>query len=223
MYALPICVGLPTILGAYLPIFVLGVIVCPRRELFYVLCWTVFAYSLLGHKEFRYTTSIRPLNPFFRPSTLVNIGAGVHISSFIFPILPIAHIYAGYFLQWTHRPLRSREDCGDEVAGGKPLMAWRGVGPRSPDRNRRVLTRARTKILRKGGRRRLLFYFGCTFLVLTHGAMAYYFAFWHQRSPIDVMRYIRDEVERLGGSTSVPSWLEKAKHLAPSSPDLFDP
>jgi hypothetical protein len=56
---------LPTILGSFVPVFVLGVAVAARRELFYLLCWTVFVYSLLGHKEFR---CARPLSLPAHPS-----------------------------------------------------------------------------------------------------------------------------------------------------------
>lgn len=99
---------------------------------------------------------------------------------FILPVLPIAHIYTGYFLNKL-----STSVSDDEVQSEHQTQHKRGVkrGGAVSRRSARV--------------KRILFCAGCAALVLTHAGMAYYFSFWHQRSPIDVMHFLRAEAERL--------------------------
>ncbi|XP_073509102.1 GPI mannosyltransferase 3 isoform X1 [Phyllobates terribilis] len=55
--------GFPVIIGTHLPFFIHGCIVAPRRYrvLLVAIVWTVFVYSTLSHKEFRF---IYPVLPF---------------------------------------------------------------------------------------------------------------------------------------------------------------
>lgn len=172
--------GLPTILGSFVPVFVLGVAVAARRELFYLLCWTVFVYSLLGHKEFR----------------------------FIFPILPIAHAYAGHFLDWAYRRCCVTSSASAEVASAPDSREGAAAPTTQGDRKKRRDHGGGGAVHASVRKRRqrvwsLLFGAGCVVLLLTHAGMAYYFSFWHQRSPIDVMHHLRHETQRLNGELEV--------------------
>jgi hypothetical protein len=173
------------------PVFVAGAVIAPRRELLYVLCWTVLAYSLLGHKEFR----------------------------FIFPILPIAHIYAGYFLHraylWTRTTAAAASSTGESSVGRVSTTRKSRAGPankakKAPEgaegRTRMTTTTMERRSMSMSMRRRkVLFWAGCALLLVSHTGMAYYFSFWHQRSPIDLMHYLRQETQRLDGGKPPPS------------------
>ncbi|KAM6181468.1 GPI mannosyltransferase 3 [Erethizon dorsatum] len=55
--------GLPAVLGPHLPFFLHGCFCAPKRSrvLLVTVLWTLFVYSMLGHKEFRF---IYPVLPF---------------------------------------------------------------------------------------------------------------------------------------------------------------
>ncbi|DBA00349.1 TPA: hypothetical protein N0F65_000534 [Lagenidium giganteum] len=65
--------GFPAITATSLPFFLVGQFTAPRskRELAYVIWWTMLVYSKTAHKEFR----------------------------FVLPLLPAAHVYAGFCIR----------------------------------------------------------------------------------------------------------------------------
>eukprot|EP00953_Heterococcus_sp_UTEX-ZZ885_P032859 17136-Heterococcus_DN1.PRE.7 len=66
--------GAPAVLGASLPLFILGAAVAPadQRSAALLVLWFIAVHSISAHKEFR----------------------------FLLPVLPLKNIYAGYGLQW---------------------------------------------------------------------------------------------------------------------------
>ncbi|KAJ6664343.1 hypothetical protein lerEdw1_008562 [Lerista edwardsae] len=69
--------GLPVVLGTHLPFFIHGCFQAPRRHHIFlvVVFWTVIAYSMLSHKEFR----------------------------FIYPVLPLCMVFCGHSLKKLRR------------------------------------------------------------------------------------------------------------------------
>ncbi|XP_063305143.1 GPI mannosyltransferase 3 isoform X3 [Pelobates fuscus] len=73
--------GFPVIIGTHFPFFIHGSILAPRRYriLLVAVIWTVFVYSMLSHKEFR----------------------------FIYPVLPLCMVFCGFSitrLKWWKKP-----------------------------------------------------------------------------------------------------------------------
>jgi Alg9-like mannosyltransferase family len=77
--------GAPAVLGASLPLFILGAVVAPagQRSAALLVLWFTAVHSVSAHKEFR----------------------------FLLPVLPLMNIYAGYGLQWLllHRKSSSKQ------------------------------------------------------------------------------------------------------------------
>jgi hypothetical protein len=148
--------------------------------------------------------------PFCRTTVQLTLFAA---PSFIFPILPIAHVYAGHFLAWAYeRCVPSKEvpiDAHKEAPRTSvDIHNAAGVAhDRTPQRRPRKKPESRKQGVQIAHahvwkRKQLLFAIGCAVLLLTHVGMAYYFSFWHQRSPIDVMHHLRQEAQRPDSGTS---------------------
>ncbi|KAM3828390.1 GPI mannosyltransferase 3 isoform 2-T2 [Vipera latastei] len=67
--------GLPAILGPHLPFFLHGCFSAPRKHRVFlvVVLWTVTAYSILRHKEFRFIYSILPICMLFCGHSLAQL------------------------------------------------------------------------------------------------------------------------------------------------------
>ncbi|XP_070618337.1 GPI mannosyltransferase 3 isoform X2 [Erythrolamprus reginae] len=90
--------GLPVVLGPHLPFFLHGCFVAPRRHRLFlvVVLWTVAAYSLLHHKEFRFIYSVLPLCMLFCGHSLAQLrrwrGAAI---SFLLSTNLLLGLYTG--------------------------------------------------------------------------------------------------------------------------------
>jgi hypothetical protein len=138
------------------------------------------------------------------------VAAAAAACSFIFPILPIAHAYAGHFLDWAYRRCCVTSSASAEVASAPDSREGAAAPTTQGDRKKRRDHGGGGAVHASVRKRRqrvwsLLFGAGCVVLLLTHAGMAYYFSFWHQRSPIDVMHHLRHETQRLNGGASPPS------------------
>ncbi|KAL6074811.1 glycosylphosphatidylinositol anchor biosynthesis, variant 2 [Balamuthia mandrillaris] len=179
--------GLPTILITYLPLFLAGVYLSRRYLLASLVLWTVFWYSLLAHKEFR----------------------------FLFAMLPVTNLYSGYALNWLwqyYYDPRKKHDNNDSRCDGDASSAKDQTNnQQSKDRRnklqeQRLQQRQRSAGERKGGpqgrggergrgaRWQRWMVVGVIFVVMVGQVVpALYLSVVHQRGPLQVMRYLREE------------------------------
>ncbi|KAF2077016.1 hypothetical protein CYY_001648 [Polysphondylium violaceum] len=135
--------GLPAIAFTSLLFFVLAIkklwsngVDKQQLNLSFLTIFTVFCYSLLGHKEFR----------------------------FILPILPIVMMYSGYYINstLTSNHSNSNKSKSTQQTNEKSMPS-----------------------------------FWIIFLLLLNIPMTVFFSNFHQRSPIDIMHYVNQEISPL--------------------------